>query len=104
MQDDETQEKYDIKTTEPVVYAATSTNLALEKSTSAGIQQLSNGSVTVIHAPLLNEGTWLNEDVIVLLVKVLKDASEFERRAVVSQAVSKPCQAPHIMSLLKELN
>ncbi len=102
--DDETQEEDDTKTTEPVVYATASTKKAVQKFTRAGIEQLSSGSVTGIPALLLNEGTWLKKDVIVLLVKVLKDAPDFRAAAVVSQSVSKlvPGASCDIMSLLKE--
>jgi predicted ATP-grasp superfamily ATP-dependent carboligase len=77
MPDDYTQEEYDIKTTEPVGYAAASTNTTLK----CRIQQLPNGSLTGIPALLLNEGTRLNKAVIVLSVKVLKDAPDFRAAA-----------------------
>jgi len=46
----------------------------------------------------------LKKDVIVLLVKVLKDAPDFRAAAVVSQSVSKlvPGASCDIVSLLKE--
>lgn len=102
--DDQTQEEDDIKPTEPVVYATASTKKALQKFTRAGIEQLISGSVTGIPALLLNEGTWLKKDVIVLLVKVLKDAPDFRAAAVVSQSVSKlvPGASCDIVSLLRE--
>ena len=63
--------------TEAQVYAAASTEQSLKRLANAGVPQLSNGSVTGIAALLLNEGVWMNFDVIVLLVKVLKDPPDF---------------------------
>ena len=73
--------------TEAQVYAAASTEQSLKRLANAGVPQLSNGSVTGIAALLLNEGVWMNFDVIVLLVKVLKDPPDF-RATVQSQKQS----------------
>jgi uncharacterized protein len=66
--------------------------------------QFSSGSVTGIPALLLNEGAWMNFDVIVLLAKLLKDVSEFRAAAVVSEAIMRlvPGLSCDINSLLKQ--
>ena len=90
--------------TEAQVYAAASTEQSLKRLADAGIPQLSDGSVTGIAALLLNEGAWMNFDVIVLLVKVLKDSPDFRAAAAVSETISKlvPGASCDIPSLLKE--
>jgi uncharacterized protein len=90
--------------TEAQVYAAASTEQSLKRLVNAGVPQLSNGSVTGIAALLLNEGVWMNFDVIVLLVKVLKDSPDFRAAAAVSETISKlvPGASCDIPSLLKE--
>ena len=86
------------------VYGAGSTSSALKRLADAGIEKLVSGSVTGIPAILLNEGAWSNLDVIVLLVKVLKDAPDFRAAAAVSESLSKlaPGASCDIGSLLKE--
>ena len=69
---------------ETQVYAATNTTQSLKRLANAGVPQLSNDSITGIAALLLNEGTWMNFEVIALLVKVLKDALDFRAAAAVS--------------------
>jgi uncharacterized protein len=59
------------------VFAVGSTKEALKRAADAGITSLDNGSIAGIPAILLNEGKWSNIDVIVLLVRVLKDAPDF---------------------------
>src|SRR5215204_6262831 len=51
------------------------------------VSQFSSGSVTGIPALLLNQGAWMNFDVIVLISKLSKDVSEFRAAAVVSEAI-----------------
>lgn len=86
------------------VFAAASTTRAVERLANAGVPALSNGSVTGIAALLLNEGLWMNFDVIVLLVKVLKDVPDFRAAAALSETISKliPGASCDIASLLQE--
>jgi uncharacterized protein len=86
------------------VVAAASTTRALEKVANAGIPLLSNGSAIGIAALLLNEGIWMNFDVIILLVKVLKDVPDFRAAAALSETISKliPGASCDIASLLQE--
>jgi uncharacterized protein len=89
---------------EPQLYAVGSTEGALKKAAQAGITNLENGSVAGIPAILLNEGAWRKIDVVVLLVRVLKDAPDFRAGAAVAEAVGKlaPGASCDIGSLLKE--
>ena len=89
---------------EPDIYAAASTTRSMKRLEDTGIQHISNGSVTGIPALLLNEGAWMDLDVIVLLVKVLKDVPDFRAAAIVSESIAKlvPGAACDIRSLLKE--
>jgi uncharacterized protein len=75
--------------TEVEVYATGSTARAVKKFEDAGIKRLGSGSVVGIPAILLNEGTWRKLDVIVLLVKVLKDAPDFRAGAAIAEAITK---------------
>jgi uncharacterized protein len=86
------------------VFAAASTTRALERLANVGVPALPNGAVTGIAALLLNEGLWMNFDVIVLLVKVLKDVPDFRAAAALSEAISKiiPGASCDIASLLQE--
>jgi uncharacterized protein len=86
------------------IYAVGSTEAAIKRATDAGIQRLENGSIAGIPAILLNEGAWSKFDVIVLLVRVLKDAPDFRAGAAVAEAISKlaPGVSCDIGSLLKE--
>jgi uncharacterized protein len=94
----------DIKQNEPDVYAVASTELARSKLASLGIPQLPNGSITGIPALLLNESRWINLDVVVLLVKVLRDTPDFRAAAALSETIIKlvPGATCDINSLLKE--
>ena len=71
------------------IYAVASTKKAQERLEKVEIVQLSSGSITGIPALLLNEGSWMNFDVIVLLTKVIKDVSDFRAAAAISEAVMK---------------
>ncbi len=86
------------------VYAVGSTKNALKRVDQAGIPHLENGSIAGIPAVLLNEGSWRKLDVIVLLVRVLKDAPDFRAGAAVAEAFTKlaPGVSCDIASLLKE--
>ena len=59
------------------IYAVASPKKAQERLEKVEIVRLSSGSITGIPALLLNEGSWMNFDVIVLLTKVIKDVSDF---------------------------
>ncbi|HEY8139869.1 MAG TPA: PAC2 family protein [Nitrososphaera sp.] len=89
---------------EQKVFAVGSTKEALKRAADAGISSLDNGSIAGIPAILLNEGKWRNIDVIVLLVRVLKDAPDFRAGAAVAEALGKlaPGASCDIPSLLKE--
>jgi uncharacterized protein len=81
-----------------------STATALQKIKSAGIKMLEHGAVSGIPSVLLNEGRLANLDVIVFLVKVLKDVPDFRAAAIVSEAMGKfapSCQCD-VKSLIKE--
>lgn len=87
------------------IYTVASTERARQKLKNAELgSQFSSGSVTGIPALLLNEGAWMNFDVIVLLAKLLKDVSEFRAAAVVSEAIMRlvPGLSCDINSLLKQ--
>jgi uncharacterized protein len=89
---------------EPQVYAVGSTPNALKRAAQAGIPPMITGSITGIPAVLLNEGAWKNFDVLVLLVKVMKDVPDFRAGAAVAMALSQlvPGASCDIGSLLKE--
>ena len=88
----------------PQVLAVASTSNALKKAAEAGIPAALSTSVTGIPAILLNEGTWRNYDVIVLLVKVVRDAPDFRAGAAIAEALAKvaPGASCDIPALLKE--
>lgn len=88
----------------PQVYAVGSTAHALEIAAKAGLPPALSGSVSGIPAILLNEGSWRNYDVIVLLVKVVQDAPDFRAGAAVAEALAKlaPGAKCDVPALLKE--
>ena len=88
----------------PQVYAVGSTPHALKKAAEAGIPPALAGTVSGIPAILLNEGSWRNYDVIVLLVKVVNDAPDFRAGAAVAEALAKvaPGAKCDVPALLKE--
>ncbi|HEY7508539.1 MAG TPA: PAC2 family protein [Nitrososphaera sp.] len=88
----------------PKVFAVASTPHALKKAAEAGIPPVINGSVSGIPAILINEGAWRNYDVIVLLVKVVRDMPDFRAGAAVAQALAKlaPGASCDVPALLKE--
>jgi len=69
--------------------AVGSTANALKKIQDAGIKMLEHGAISGIPSILLNEGRLANLDVIVFLVKVLKDVPDFRAAATVSEAMAK---------------
>jgi len=88
----------------PQVYAVGSTLHALRKAAEAGISPALSGTVSGIPAILLNEGSWRNYDVIVLLVKVVRDAPDFRAGAAIAEALAKlaPGAKCDVVALLKE--
>lgn len=88
----------------PQVFAVGSTPHALKIAAEAGIQPALTGSVSGIPAILLNEGSWRNYDVIVLLVKVVRDAPDFRAGAAVAEALARlaPGAKCDVPALLKE--
>lgn len=88
----------------PPVFAVGSTPSALKKAAEAGIPPVMNGSVSGIPAILLNEGAWRNYDVIVLLVKVVRDMPDFRAGAAIAEAFAKlaPGASCDVPALLKE--
>ncbi len=88
----------------PEIVAIGSTANAVKKIQDAGIGVLEHGAVSGIPAVLLNEGRFANLDVIVLLVKVLKDAPDFRAAALLSEAIGKfaPSCRCDIKSLMVE--
>lgn len=88
----------------PQVFAVGSTPHALKKAAEAGIPPVLNGSVSGIPAILLNEGAWRNYDVLVLLVKVVRDMPDFRAGAAVAEALAKlaPGASCDVPALLKE--
>jgi uncharacterized protein len=95
------EEKADVATNR--VYAVGSTSHALSKATEAGIPHALSGSVTGIPAILLNEGSWRNYDVIVLLVKVVHDTPDFRAGAAIAEALAKlapgaKCDIPALLN------
>jgi uncharacterized protein len=91
-------------TSKPEVYAVGSTTAALKIAAEAGIPPMINGSVSGIPAILLNEGSWRNYNVIVLLVKVLRDAPDFRAGAAIAEALARlaPGAKCDISALLKQ--
>lgn len=88
----------------PQVHAVGSTPHALKKATDAGMPPVLTGSVAGIPAILLNEGAWRNYDVIVLLVRVLRDGPDFRAGAAIAEALTRlaPGVSCDMTSLLKE--
>lgn len=88
----------------PKVFAVASTPHALKKAADAGIPPVLNGSVSGIPAILLNEGAWRNYDVVVLLVKVVRDMPDFRAGAAVAEALAKlaPGASCDVPALMKE--
>ena len=88
-----------IKLPDPAVCAAATTKRSIKR-----LEHMSDGSVTGIPALLLNEGVLLDLDIIVLLVKVVKDIPDFRAAAIVSEAITRliPGASCDISSLLKE--
>ena len=86
------------------VYAVGSTTNALKRAAEVGIPPALSGTVSGIPAILLNEGSWRNYDVVVLLVKVVNDAPDFRAGAAVAEALAKlaPGAKCDVPALLKE--
>jgi uncharacterized protein len=86
----------------PNVFAVGSTSHALKLAADAGIPPAITGSVAGIPAILLNEASWRKYDVIVLLVKVVRNAPDFRAGAAVAEALAKlapgaKCDVPGLL-------
>jgi uncharacterized protein len=93
-----------MKIPDPAVYAAATTKRSIKRLEDVGIEHMSDGSVTGIPALLLNEGALIDLDIIVLLVRVVKDIPDFRAAAIVSEAITRlvPGASCDVNSLLKE--
>ncbi|MFQ5929871.1 MAG: proteasome assembly chaperone family protein [Acidobacteriota bacterium] len=92
------------KTESADLLAVGSTPASLEKIRGAGIKTLEHGAISGIPGVLLNEGRLAGLDVIVFLVRVLKDAPDFRAAAAVTEALGKfaPSCRCDVSSLLVE--
>ena len=83
---------------------AATTKRSIKRLEDVGIEPMSDGSVTGIPALLLNEGALIDLDIIVLLVRVVKDIPDFRAAAIVSEAITRliPGASCDVNSLLKE--
>jgi uncharacterized protein len=88
----------------PQVFAVASTQNALKRAVEAGIAPAPGVTVTGIPAILLNEGVWRTHDVIVLLVRVVRDSPDFRAGAAIAEALAKiaPGASCDVAALLKE--
>lgn len=86
------------------IFAVTSTASAANIAKANNFIQLQSGTIGGIPATLLNEGSLLGLDVIVLLVNTMPDAPDFRASALISNAVTKlvPGLSCDIASLLGE--
>jgi len=86
------------------IFAVTSTPSAAKIAKANNFIQLQSGTIGGIPATLLNEGSLLGLDVIVLLVNTMPDAPDFRASALISNAVTKlvPGLSCDIASLLGE--
>lgn len=98
------EEGEDPKHDSPQVFAVASTPRALKKVAEAGIPPALNGTVSGIPAILLNEGAWRNYDVVVLMVKVVRDSPDFRAGAAIAEALARiaPGASCDVPTLLKE--
>jgi uncharacterized protein len=89
---------------EQSIFAVTSTPSAAKIAKANNFIQLQSGTIGGIPATLLNEGSLLGLDVIVLLVNTMPDAPDFRASALISNAVTKlvPGLSCDIASLLGE--
>jgi uncharacterized protein len=86
------------------IFAVTSTPSAAKTAKGNNFIQLQSGTIGGIPATLLNEGSLLGLDVIVLLVSTMPDVPDFRASALISNAVTKLVPGLHcdIASLLGE--
>ncbi len=89
---------------EQSIFAVTSSPSAARIAKANNFIQLQSGTIGGIPATLLNEGSLLGLDVIVLLVNTMPDAPDFRASALISNAVTKlvPGLSCDIASLLGE--
>lgn len=75
------------------IYALTSTKGASKLAKQQGFLPLRSGMISGIPATLLNEGSLIGLDVIVLLVKTQVDGPDFRGAAAISNAITKLIQS-----------
>jgi len=71
------------------IYGVGSTESARDIITKKGFEHFRAGTITGIPATLLNEGSLIGLDVIILLVKTYADGFDFRAAALLSQAIMK---------------
>ena len=71
------------------IFAVGSTESARSMLTKKGFEQFRDGTITGVPAILLNEGSLMGLDVIVLLVNTSADGPDFTAAALLSQAITK---------------
>jgi len=93
-----------VDTSRPEVFAVGSRPEALKIATEAGIPPMMSGSVAGIPAILLNEASWRSFNVIILLVKVLRDVPDFRAGAAIAEALARiaPTTKCDVQALLKQ--
>lgn len=86
------------------VYAATSTYSATEIAKEKDFVPLKSGWIGGIPAALLNEGSFVGMDVVVLVVNTLQEVPDFRASALISNAVTQLLPSLHcdIASLIVE--
>lgn len=77
-----------IQDQQPVI-AVTSTQAAAEIAKENGFIQLRSGTIRGIPATLLNEGSLVGQDVIVLMVNTMADAPDFRAATLISTSITK---------------
>lgn len=77
-----------IQDQQPVI-AVTSTQAAAEIAKENGFIQLRSGTIRGIPATLLNEGSLVGQDVIVLMVNTMADAPDFRAATLISNSITK---------------
>lgn len=73
---------------QPVI-AVTSTQSAAEIAKENGFIQLRSGTISGIPAILLNEGSLVGQDVVVLMVNTVSNAPDFRAAALISNSITK---------------
>jgi uncharacterized protein len=86
------------------IHALGSTNNAVHMIADKGFELYQTGTITGIPAALLNEGSLIGLDVIVILVNTSPDGPDFRAAALLSQAIAKFVPGIHcdIKTILRE--